>query len=79
MSKCPKVPPALDQLFPSNPVFFVTASTYRRKALLGTYAVHAAFMQLLGALMTNTASLLADTYSCRITFTCLSAARMISN
>ena len=45
VSKYPKVPPALDRLFPSNPVFFVTASTYRRKALLATHAVHNAFMR----------------------------------
>jgi len=44
MNKYPQVPPALDKLFPSNPVFFVTACTYRRLALLANDTVHNAFV-----------------------------------
>ena len=45
MTKHPRVPPRLDRLFPSNPVFFVTACTYRRRPLLATPAVHNAFVR----------------------------------
>jgi putative transposase len=45
MTKYPRVPPSLDRLFPSHPVFFVTACTYRRKTLLATDAVHNAFVR----------------------------------
>jgi len=45
MTKFPRVPPPLDRLFPSNPVFFVTACTYRRRPLLATDAVHNVFLR----------------------------------
>ncbi|MFN2623273.1 MAG: transposase [Chthoniobacterales bacterium] len=44
MTKFPRVPPPLHRLFPSNPVFFVTACTYRRRPLLATDSVHDAFV-----------------------------------
>ena len=44
MSKYPQVPPSLGQLFPSNPVFFVTACTYPRRPLLATDSVHNVFV-----------------------------------
>ena len=43
MNTYPRVPPRIDWLFPSNPVFFVTACTYRRRALLANPAVNVAF------------------------------------
>jgi putative transposase len=43
VTKYPRVPPRLDLLFPSNPVFFVTACTYRRRPLLADDAVHNVF------------------------------------
>jgi putative transposase len=39
----PRLPPRLACVFPSNPVYFVTACTYRRRALLTTDAVNHAF------------------------------------
>jgi REP element-mobilizing transposase RayT len=45
MSKYPQVPPCLDRLFPNNPVFFVTACTYRRRPLLANDAVNNTFVQ----------------------------------
>ena len=45
MTERPRVPPRLDRLFPSNPVFFVTACTHRRRPLLATNPLHAAFMR----------------------------------
>jgi putative transposase len=45
MNKYPQVPPPLDRLFPSNPVFFVTACTFRRRTLLAADAVHDAFVR----------------------------------
>jgi REP element-mobilizing transposase RayT len=45
MTKHPRVPPRLDRLFPSNPVFFVTACTYRRRPLLAIDAIHNAFVR----------------------------------
>jgi putative transposase len=45
MNKYPQVPPPLDRLFPSNPVFFVTACTYRRRTLLATNVVHNVFVR----------------------------------
>src|SRR5205085_5788156 len=44
MTKYPRVPPRLDRLFPSNPVFFVTACTHRRRPLLAADAVHNGFV-----------------------------------
>jgi len=45
MTKYPRVPPPLDRVFASNPVFFVTVCTYRRRPLLGTDPLHNAFVQ----------------------------------
>jgi putative transposase len=45
MTNFPRVPPPLDRLFPSNPVFFVTVCTYRRQEFLATDAVHNAFVR----------------------------------
>ncbi|HKP02500.1 MAG TPA: transposase [Chthoniobacterales bacterium] len=45
MKKYPQVPPWLHFLFPADPIFFVTACTYRRRPLLTTDAVHNAFMR----------------------------------
>ena len=39
----PRVPPRVDWLFPSDPVFFVTACTYRRRPLLADQPAHVAF------------------------------------
>jgi REP element-mobilizing transposase RayT len=40
----PRVPPRLRWIFSHNPVFFVTCCTQRRRKLLATDAVHAAFL-----------------------------------
>jgi putative transposase len=45
MTKFPRVPPPLDRVFLSNPVFFVTVCTYRRRPLLATDPVHHAFVR----------------------------------
>ena len=45
MNRYPRVPPRLARLFPSNPVFFVTPCTYRRRRLLAADAVNASFIQ----------------------------------
>jgi putative transposase len=44
MNRFPQVPRPLHLLFPADPVFFLTACTYRRRALLPTDAVHHAFV-----------------------------------
>lgn len=41
----PRLPPRLPRLFPSNPVFFVTLCTYRRRRVLATIPVNARFIQ----------------------------------
>jgi putative transposase len=41
----PRLPPRLPRLFPSNPVFFVTLCTYRRRKLLVVDVVNASFIQ----------------------------------
>jgi putative transposase len=41
----PRLPPRLQRLFPSNPVFFVTLCTYRRQRVLASDAVHTSFIQ----------------------------------
>jgi len=41
----PRTPPRLDRVIPNNPVFFVTACTYRRRPVLATDAVACAFIQ----------------------------------
>jgi putative transposase len=43
MSRYPQVPPRLERIVPSIPVFFVTACTYRRRPLLANDTVHNAF------------------------------------
>lgn len=45
MNKYPQIPPRLSRIFPNNPVFFVTLCTYRRRKLLATHPVSAAFSQ----------------------------------
>jgi hypothetical protein len=40
----PKVPPRLDNVFASQPLYFVTFCTYRRRPLLATDQVHEAFI-----------------------------------
>jgi len=40
----PKLPPRLRWIFAHNPLFFVTFCTYGRRKLLGSDAVHAAFV-----------------------------------
>jgi REP element-mobilizing transposase RayT len=44
VNKYPRVPPPLHRLFPADPVFFVSACTYRRLRLLANQAVHDAFI-----------------------------------
>ena len=44
MTEYPRVPPRLDRLFLSPPVFFITACTCRRRRLLATDAVHESFV-----------------------------------
>ena len=41
----PRLPPRLPRLFASNPVFFVTLCSYRRRRVLATIAVNASFIQ----------------------------------
>jgi putative transposase len=43
MKSFPRRPPRLAWVFASNPVYFVTACTYRRRALLATHAVNHVF------------------------------------
>ena len=45
MKSFPRVPPRLGAVFPSNPVYFVTACSYRRRDLLATDAVNQAFLR----------------------------------
>jgi len=44
MRRFPRTPPWLDRVFPNNPVYFVTACTYRRRSVLATDAVKDAFI-----------------------------------
>jgi len=44
MRRFPRTPPRLDRVIPDNPVFFVTACTYRRRMVLATGAVKEAFV-----------------------------------
>jgi REP element-mobilizing transposase RayT len=44
MRRFPRTPPRLDRVIPNNPVFFVTACTYRRRPALATRAVKQAFV-----------------------------------
>ena len=41
----PHVPPRLSCVFTNNPLYFVTACTYRRRALLANDAVHNTFVR----------------------------------
>ena len=43
MKSFPRVPTRLHCVYPNNPVYFVTACMYRRRALLATAAVNHAF------------------------------------
>jgi REP-associated tyrosine transposase len=45
MRRFPRTPPRLDRVVPSNPVFFVTACTYRRRPILADSPVAAAFIE----------------------------------
>jgi REP element-mobilizing transposase RayT len=45
MSKYPRVPPRLGQVFANNPLYFVTLCTYCRRAILADSAVHIAFQE----------------------------------
>ena len=44
MRRFPRTPPRLDRVVSSNPVYFVTACTYRRRTVLATNAVKDAFV-----------------------------------
>jgi REP element-mobilizing transposase RayT len=41
----PRTPPRLDRVIPRNPVFFVTACTYRRRSLLANDPVATTFLK----------------------------------
>jgi REP element-mobilizing transposase RayT len=45
VNEYPNVPPALERLFPANPVFFVTACTHRRRPLHATDSIHNVFVR----------------------------------
>ena len=45
MRRFPRTPPRLDRVVPSNPVFFVTACTYRRRPILANNPVATAFAE----------------------------------
>ncbi|PYI91869.1 MAG: hypothetical protein DME97_11780 [Verrucomicrobia bacterium] len=45
MKSFPRVPPRLICIFTNNPVYFVTACTHRRRAILATDAVIQAFLR----------------------------------
>jgi putative transposase len=45
MSSHPSVPPRLARIFPSNPIYFVTACTYCRRKLLASDVVNSAFIR----------------------------------
>ena len=45
MRRFPRTPPGLDRIFPSNPVYFVTACTYRRRPILASNPVATAFAE----------------------------------
>ena len=45
MSRFPRLPPRLDRVFATPPVFFVTFCTYRRRPFLAGEAVHAALVK----------------------------------
>lgn len=43
MSRYPRLPPRVQRVFPSNPVYFVTLCTHRRRKLLATSALSEGF------------------------------------
>jgi REP element-mobilizing transposase RayT len=45
MRRFPRTPPPLSRIVPNNPVFFVTACTYRRRPLLATDKVANGFVE----------------------------------
>ena len=45
MNDYAKLPPRLTRIFANNPVFFVTFCTHRRRKLLATKSVNAAFVE----------------------------------
>jgi putative transposase len=45
MTCYPRLPPRLARIIPSNPVYFVTLCTYRRRKLLTTPAVYGGFVR----------------------------------
>ena len=45
MRRFPRTPPRLDRVIPSNPVFFMTACTYRRRQVLANSLVATAFVE----------------------------------
>ncbi|HYJ05090.1 MAG TPA: transposase [Chthoniobacterales bacterium] len=45
MRRFPRTPPRLERIVPNNPVYFVTACTYRRKSLLANDPVATAFAE----------------------------------
>ena len=45
MRRFPRTPPRLDRVIPSNPVFFVTACTYRRRSVLANKRVAVSFVE----------------------------------
>ena len=45
MSPYPRLPPRLGRVFPSNPVYFITLCTYRRRQLLATSPVSDDFIR----------------------------------
>ena len=45
MRRFPRTPPRLDRVIPRNPVFFITACAYRRRALLANAPVATAFVE----------------------------------
>jgi REP element-mobilizing transposase RayT len=45
MRRFPRTPPRLDRVVPSNPVFFITACSYRRRTVLANNPVANAFIE----------------------------------
>ena len=53
MRPYPSLPPRLGRVFPSNPVYFVTLCSYRRRRLLATHVVSDAFIRFAEVAYTN--------------------------
>ncbi len=45
MTQYPRIPPRLSRVFANNQVFFVTFCAYRRRKVLASQSVHAAFIE----------------------------------